>query len=112
MLVAHPQRLVRQVQQARLVETAGMAEVDVLEAGLLLQPGQRQTPRQGPALLPQPLRLDQHREAVREGQLRHLRVLQLLAEGLRHAAQPHRVQAFQGRLDQHAASSPSAPEPS
>jgi hypothetical protein len=63
-----------------------------------------QAPRQGAVLFPDPLLIDQQRQAFFEAELSNFGSLQLSAEGVGKSVQFHGMQFFDGLLIQHVSS--------
>ena len=82
LVIAHPDRFLRQGTDHALIQAARRAVVDLLNAGVAAEFGGVQAPRQGLILAPVPLLIDQHRQAVEEAQLAGGRVLLLRLQGV------------------------------
>ena len=85
----------------RALQAAVMAVIDVLDAGLHLEPGMLQPRGQGAVLLPEPLALDQQREPVLEPQIPAAGLAALLLERLEHAEQLHPLEFGDGLFMEH-----------
>lgn len=68
-----------------------MLVIDIFDHATLFQPGRLQTARQSAILFPEPLLIDEHREALLEAELTGIGRLDLRAEGVRHSVQFHRM---------------------
>ena len=94
----------RQRAHELAVQAARMLVIDVLDHAALFQLGRLQAARQSAVLLPEPLLIHQHGEALLEAELAGIGALILRAEGVGHAVQFHGVQFFNRRLIQHGVS--------
>ena len=103
-MLLHP-AAVGQAQHQILVEIARATKVDLLEAGLITEPGTLQQPRQPAVVALIPVRIDQMADEFIGGVLGADTALQHPTEGTLHPPQPHLGQLFLGRLVVHQRSS-------
>jgi len=91
-----------EAQQERAVESAGAAEVEVLEGRRgEAEPGELQQPGESPVGAGGDFALDEEGEAVLEAEPGEVPLAQLLTEGGGHPGQAEGVKLFDGLLDQH-----------
>ena len=90
-----------QAEHLRTVETARVAEVDVLDAGRGAQLGDLEVALDASVVAVLGLAVDEQPQPLLEAERLILGALQLLAEGAGHAHQVEGVELVQGRGDEH-----------
>ena len=96
----HPGRLLSPGTQPRPVQPSRRAIVEVLHAGLSLQPGALQTALQRPVLPTVPLAINPQTEPLLEAQLMDIRLLHLPLQGFGHTTHAHGTAFIDRRLVQ------------
>ena len=84
LVIAHPSRFLRQGADYALVQAAGRAVIDLLDAGVAAQFGSVEASRQSLILTPTPLLIDEQCESVEEAQFAGGRVLLLRLQSVSH----------------------------
>ncbi len=90
-----------QAEDDGAVEAAWGPEVDLLHADALAQLGRLQAQLEPPVITRLGLAVDEQAEPLLEAELQVLALLELLAHGLDHARQAHRLQLVEGLVDEH-----------
>src|SRR5712691_12664951 len=83
------------------IESTGAPEVEILDAGLTAQPSRLQVAMETAVLAVLGLAVDQHAQALFEGQRLVVGTFHLFAEGARHAHQVEGVKLVEGRRGEH-----------
>ena len=86
-----------ELEDERAVKPAGGVEVDVLDAGLVTEAGRLEVAEEAAVLALLQLDIDQHAEAVVEGQRLVVGSLHLLLVGAAHAHEVEIVELVEGR---------------
>jgi hypothetical protein len=87
--------------EQRPIEAARGAVIDVLDAGVMAQPGITQARRQAPVAAMRDLAVEQQAEPFGMGQLSGIGRGFDLGEGIGHAGEPELVQLIEGRVAEH-----------
>jgi hypothetical protein len=90
LVMAHP-IAVGQGPHKFAIQAPGMLIVDIFHDAAFLQAGRAKAVGECAVLFPQPLLVDEQAKALLEGELTHVGVFQLSAEGVGHSVQFHDV---------------------